>query len=189
MRSDDSMRSDEAVNFFKECLREQGLESVEVSHRTSPTDFYEEFYIKKRLQEDECLSYKTSISISTNPNAGEVIRKQIALEADNIAQEFKDHLVTTFEWDGRAVEVSPYDGGWARCLYCGAKCDAPETQYLITDGCELSDPMPVDRDMSHRLDTMEPHQKILFKMYLIGLLRDECDDACENSYVFQNQKI
>jgi len=181
MHSDDLLRSDEAVNFFKECLREQGLESVDVAYQTSPESFLDEFYVRKQINRDEQLAYKTTFDFTTQGQSPSAIRKAIAMEAENVAEEFKDKIVTTFEWDGRRVEVSPYDGGWARCCDCDTRADAPKAQYLITEGCELSDPMPVHRDMTHELENMEGHQKILFKMYLIGILREQCDPHCRNS--------
>lgn len=181
MRSDEPMRSDEIVDFFKECLHEQGLESVQVAHQTSPESFLDEFYVRKQINREEQLAYKTTFDFQTRGQSAAAIKKTILLEAENVAEEFKKKLVTVFEWDDRRVEVSPYSGGWARCTNCGTRADAPRAQYLVTEGCELSDPMPVERDITHELENMEGHQKILFKMYLLGILREQCDPHCRNS--------
>lgn len=180
MRSDQPMRSDEIVDFFKECLHQQGLESVQVAHQTSPESFLDEFYVRKQINREEQLAYKTTFDFTTNATDIDTIKKTVLLEAEQVAEEFKDQLVTRFEWDGRRVEVSPHDGGWARCVDCGTRADAPKAQYLITESCEFSDPMPVHRDMTHELENMKGHQKILFKMYLIGILREQCEPSCRN---------
>lgn len=188
MRSDQPMRSDEIVDFFTECLHEQGLESVQVAHQTSPESFLDEFYVRKQINREEQLAYKTTFDFTTQGQSADAIRKTILLEAENVAAEFKDKIVNTFEWDNRRVEVCPYDGGWARCCDCGTRVEAPRAQYLITEGCEFSDPMPVQRDITHELENMEAHQKILFKMYLLGILREKCEPHCRNHKYASNSR-
>jgi hypothetical protein len=189
MHSDDALRSDEAVNFFEESLREQGLESVQVAHQTSVESFLDEFYIRKQINREEQLSYKTTVDITTDIHNRDVVRKRLTLEAERVAEEFKQKLITTFEWDDRRVEVCPYDGGWARCSECGTRVDAPKAEYLVTDGCELSDPTPVHRDMTHELENMDDHQEILFQLYLIGILREQCEPHCRNSKYTESKDL
>lgn len=187
MHSDDSVRSDEVVNFFTECLHDQGLEQVEVTQTTSPESLSDVFYVRKRITNNEIITYKTTFDAALRQHDVDTVKKEIVIEAEKVAREFKNKLVTEFEWGDRCVEVSPYDGGWAKCLHCGTEVDAPRAQYLITESCELSDPMPVERDMSHELEQMTGNQRVLFRMYLIGILRASCEPQCPNSKY--NRKI
>jgi hypothetical protein len=180
MHSDDFLRSDEAVTFFKECLREQGLTALNVSHQITPENFTDEFYIRKQLGGGEELVYKSTLNLGNNSDP-QYTKKRLAIEAESVAKKFKEQLVTTLRYDTRRIQISPYDGGWAKCYQCDTRVEAPRISSFSTRGCELSHPIPRDRDISSEFEGMEEHQKVLVKMYLVGILREECDEACPNS--------
>lgn len=169
----------EAEQFFTKALEEAGVDA-EVIRQNEPETFSEDFYVVKRLG-DEKLTYR--VSIPTNDFTDDIrnVHKRLAQEAQQVKRKFDEFMVNTFEWDnGRRVKVSPYDGGWAECCICDTRVDAPKAKYLIQESAELSTPSPVGRDMQHELKRMDGHQEIVFKMYLIGLLRVECEQRCPN---------
>lgn len=180
MRHSEMPTSDEMAEFFIDCLKDHGIESVDVSHEVNHQHQTGEFYIRKQLDETDQLVYKTAIDLTAIGNPAEIY-KRIVTESNRIAEKFREQLITTFEWDNRRIEVSPYDGGWARCPHCETRANAPKTEYIVAESCEFSDPTPVQRDMTREYDNMSDYEQLLFKLYLIGRLRDTCDPDCPNS--------
>lgn len=167
------------LTFFQNSLRECGLDGVSVTSDFDPETNLEKFYVSKKITADEKLVYKTTFNTAFYSMSE--LQQRIAMEAEQIAQEFNDELMDTFEWFGRVVKVSLYDGGIAKCPKCKSQATAPQAQYIIQESAELSDPTPMYRDMSHALDQMDDHQENIFKLYLIGLLQYTCDKSCPNS--------
>lgn len=183
MRPGDFLSADDAVLFFKQCLREQGLDDVDVVHATE--DFADAFYVRKQLGTQQ-LNYKFTFNSEHFDHDGpggskQIAKKQLARRAEEVARQFKERMVDRFEWDNRSIEVSMYDGGWAKCHLCDTKVHfdrRPAT--LFSDDAELSTPQPHPRDTERTVAELSGHNELLFKLYLIGQLREHCDRACPN---------
>lgn len=166
----------EAAQFFEDALQEYGVENA-IVHQTDEV-FGDTFYITKNIGEEN-LCYQTTI---TNHHSDDELRQQIAYEAQHIAQEFNEHMMDEIQWgDCRPpIRVSPYDGGWAECTRCGNKVDAPlfDSHVHFQRDAELTNPHP------HPVESIGEDMHAALKMYLLGLVKEECETACPNSNCF-----
>lgn len=179
MHPADAFTVDEAMDFFSKCLNEHGVDDVDITHSTE--DFADVLYVRKRVG-DEQIATKVSLNLNQR-NLTDVaeIQKELALQAECVAKQLREQMVTTFEWDGRCVKVSPYDGGWAECQNCGTRVDFHRRGAVpFTEEAELSCPHPLPRDTERAVANLDGRDAILFKLYVLGQLREQCDFECRN---------
>lgn len=169
----------EPEQFLSQALDDAGVDAEVFSQRNAETAS-EQLLVEKDIGQKK-LTYRVGITDHELLfDDWDTIQKKLAIEAKHIKREFEEHLVSTFEWSDRVARVSLYDGAWAECQYCNSRVRAPKATYL-TNSCELSTPVPVERDMSYALQEMSEHDKRVLELYLLGLLRRECDRDCQNS--------
>jgi hypothetical protein len=163
----------EAARLFKQALAERGLDAS-VAHESD--EHTETFYIRKELQSGDTIGYTTTINTQKVETPAE---KQIALSARRIAKKYEEKLKERFDWQGRCVEVSVYDGPEAFCQSCGASVSLAPSSAMFRSSAELSAPQPIP--VENALGSLDDYAFVLLKMYLLGKLRDECDQYCSNS--------
>ena len=105
----------------------------------------------------------------------------MALEAREAAQQFNDWLTESFQWNGRRIELRPYDEPEAHCCNCSTTVELPERSAIFAQSAELSAPQPMPVEEQTVLESLDDHSRVLLKMYLMGKLREECDSYCPNS--------
>lgn len=163
----------EAVEFFRQSLDEQGLDA-EITHESN--GLTDTFHVSKEIAGEQ-VTYSTTVSTTPHDST----EKSMALSARNIADKFHEYMTDTFVWDGRRVEVSPYNEPEARCSVCGATVELPPKSSIFTRSAELSSPQPTPIDEQTVLESLDDYSRVLLKVYLIGRLRDTCDVSCPNS--------
>lgn len=185
MRSGDVLTADDAVLFFEQCLREEGLKDVDVAHATEHDTLAEKFYVRKQIGTEQ-LAYQFTFDperfdTDNSTNTVDLAKKRLAKRAEEVAREFKDHMVDVFEWDGRAVEVSTLNGGWAQCRLCNTRVRFQrQPSHVFSEDAELSTPHPRPRETERAVNELSGREEVLFKLYLVGQLRERCDQTCPN---------
>lgn len=175
----DILKEDEAVQFFKDCLREEGFDDVDVAHST--TAYTDEFYVRKVVG-DEQLAFNVSFDFDTLNDNPDVIRKKIANRAEEVARAFRDNLLDIFDWGGRTVHVCIKGDTWAQCQHCDTKVRLPRVpQTVFSDAGEITCPNPLPRRTNSAHDALSGRERQLLKLYLLGLLRQNCDYDCRNN--------
>jgi hypothetical protein len=165
----------EAVDFFGQALSEQGLDA-KVAHESD--EFNDTFYVSKNVN-GETMTFTTSID---NNYLGKYTEeKRIAIAARGVVDKFEEKLTESFEWQGRRIEVMPYDEPEGRCANCGTVVELPSEPTLFPDSAELSAPQPTPVEEQTVLDSLNDHSRVVLKMYLIGKLREKCEQYCPNS--------
>lgn len=170
------------VDVITSCMKSHGVEDVEVMQSYNNELMEDEFTIIKKIG-DKKLGYTISFAPSSHIH-DDVAEKNLQLNAERAAKEFKKKLTDTFKSGGLKADVSMYDGGWAKCKYCGTEVDLPppKVDRLFTQDAELSTPHPMPKKPDNYVSDMDGHQEVLLKMYLIGRLKEQCDLHCQNRY-------
>jgi hypothetical protein len=177
----------EVVSFLQSSLEGHGLQNVTVMKQTT-TKFNQEFYIRKELYDDEDILYKFSFSHSDVESTPRM-EKLLTLEAERAAKDILDKLTTTFTVGEIDVQVSTQDGGWAMCNKCGNKVDANIEHITRNVSRELSAPYVAKRDMEKQLSEMDEQQKLVFKMYLLGKIKQDCDHDVQMTERFKYDNL
>jgi len=167
----------EAVDFFRQALAEQGLEA-NVAHESD--EHTETFYVSKNVA-GENLTITTNVSHREQHDGDYSTEKRMALAARTVADKFQEQLTETFEWNGRCVDIRPYDEPEASCRNCGATVALPPRGAIFAKSAELSAPQPMPVEDETVLESLDDHSRVLLKMYLMGKLREQCEEYCPNS--------
>lgn len=175
----------EAVDFFRQALAEQGLEA-DVAHESD--EHTETFYVSKNIA-GENITYSTNVSHRERYDGDYSTEKRMALAARNVARKFEDWLTESFQWNGRRVELRPYDEPEARCANCDTTVELPERSAIFAQSAELSAPQPKPVEETTVLESLDDHSRVLLKMYLMGKLREECDHYCPNSKYHSTERF
>lgn len=174
------------AQFLEESLKENGVTVDNIIKERDDSTYVDRFTVIKEVG-DEQYTYQTGITdearVANDP------KKLLAMHADSISKEFQNLIVETFNFDGRHIEVSPYDEPWAECAICGNRVELSEQTMtpFITDA-ELTTPQPVPQDLQSMVNELSEQKRILLELYLLGELRTSCDDSCPNAR-FSDRKI
>lgn len=165
------------AQFLEKSLSEHGMSVDTISHES---DVHRDiFYISKTIAGEK---YSMQFGITEEAQHVESLEKQIAMNAQRVANEFKGEMVDTVKIGYRCIRLCPYDNGWAECLECGTRVEFPENRSgPFAMDAELSTPQPYPLSREQSIESLSPKQRVSLKMYLAGRLRDRCDHDCQNS--------
>lgn len=167
------------AQFLKSSLKENGLVVDDIMHERDNMRYLDRYEVKKYFGNDT-FTYRFSITDETLTDSGE--EKAIAMHAQEMAMQFEAETTDTIEMGPRRIDVSTYGGGWAECQTCGADVQLDErTPALFRADAELSTPNPLPKDQEERVADLDASERIVLEAYLVGKLREECDDICPNS--------
>lgn len=174
---------DSVADTIVSCMKEHGIEDVEVMQSYNHERLQEEITIVKRAG-DKKLAYRFSAPDEENEYHDITIQKNITLNAESAAVQFNKELRTTFDCNNVKADVSMYDGGWAKCKYCGTEVELPppKVDKLFSQDAELSTPHPMPKEPDNYVSDMDGHQEVLLKLYLIGRMKQKCDRMCQERY-------
>jgi len=167
----------EAVDFFRQALAEQGLDA-DVAHESD--GFTDTFYVSKNIA-GETITYTTSVSENIQACSDDGGQKQLAIAARSARQYFDEYLTETLDWNGRHIKLRPYDEPEASCGNCGATVELPSRNRMFAHTAELSAPQPHPVEDTTVLESLDDHSRVVLKMYLVGKLREHCEQYCPNS--------
>jgi hypothetical protein len=165
----------EAVDSFRQALAEQGLDA-EVAHQSD--EYGHSFYVSKTI-DGERYTYNTTLT--EEQLAVSDIQKQIVMIAEKVARQMKEQMTECLEWDDRRVEIDPHDTPEAMCKRCGTDVMLDTPLRTFSQSGELSTPQPIPVNDETALDMLSEHGRVMLKIYLVGMLQDECPEYCPNS--------
>ncbi len=173
----------EEEDIFRQCLKEHDVGDVDV-HYEQDLD-YDSLIISKDLG-DRVFTYR--LSLHPNRVKDDITLKEVAPKARKVASEIEQRIIDLYKWDDGHYNISVYDGGWAECVHCGERIQASlqHVARAFTEDAELMTPHPVPKEPNNLVGSMSDYQKVLFRMYLIGRLRDNCSTQCPHSNHNQN---
>lgn len=166
----------EAVNLFRQALAEQGLDA-NVTHETD--DHSHKFYVSKNMAGD-------TVTVTTNVSTKHLgdtcsTEKRMAMAARAVSNRLDEFFTESITWDDRRVTLRPYNEPEATCETCGATVELPSRNRIFARNAELSAPQPTPVENKTVLESLNDHSRVLLKMYLIGKLREACEQYCPNS--------
>jgi hypothetical protein len=175
---------EKAEDVFRQCIKEHDVGDVDVDYEKDLD--YDSLIISKDLG-DNVFHYR--LSLDSNSEQDKITLKQVAPKAREAASAIEQRITDSYKWDDGYYNVSVYDGGWAECVHCGERVQASpqHVSRAFTEDAELMTPHPVPKEPDNIVSSMSDYQKVLFRMYLIGRLRDNCQTQCPNSN--HNQKV
>jgi len=175
-------RSDENVeSTIISCMKEHDVKDVEVMQSSNHETIGDKITVIKKLG-DKKLGYSFEIPETSIDERSR--QKEITLQAEKAAVKFNQEIRTAFKWNDVKADVSMYDGGWAKCKYCGTEVEfpPPKMSKLFSQDAELSTPHPTPKEPDSYVSDMDGHQKVLLRMYLIGRMKQQCDLMCQDRY-------
>lgn len=167
----------DAQTFFEQALAEHGVNYTEVSVNESPDGLVLSFAIYTTIG-GEKRKFATQVTRETLEREGK--QKAIALEAQKIARETRNLTEEQYSWADRHIKVHPYDGT-AYCFRCSTEVKVPRGRPQFVAEAELSYPRPMPLNREKALEEMSGASQAILKAYLVGRLRERCEDGCPNN--------
>jgi hypothetical protein len=172
----------ESAALFERCLAAHGFDTI-VSLDT--TEDRSSFHIVWPVGETEIVE-RRFLTYDEDANLPEsTVEKEIALMAEQTAREMKHRRTESITWGrdvGGRVDMNDVENTppRAECPYCKTEAEIPDTDAGFGKQAEMSNPKPVAVEEETLYNSLEPHQKALLKIYLVGELRSSCNEDCPN---------
>lgn len=172
----------EAVGLFERCLETHGIDANVSFEKGEVQSSYNVtcHFGSTTLHRSKTLTYDEDSDLPD-----ECVAKEVALMAEEMARDIKLETTNRLVWVGEKhqrldmnkIENTPPR---ASCPYCEATATFPESERIYDKQAELSNPKPMVVEEETLYNSLEPHQKVLVELYLIGELRESCDIYCPN---------
>lgn len=172
------------AQFLEKSLLENGLTVDSVTHERPDSKYSDRFYIHKDIGGEP---YSEMFAITDEAQFRDSLEKQIAMNAQRLAQSFEEEMTDRINFGRRAVTVCPYDEPWASCQHCGQKVELEESISvpMFQEEAEFSCPQPQPRSFKSRIAALTSDERRSLKLYLMGKLRTECSHQCPNSRYYR----
>jgi hypothetical protein len=169
------------AQFLENSLEENGLMVDSVTHERNDVRQCDTFTVAKEFGGER---HYYNLDITDEALVQNSEEKTYALHAQEIADAFREKMVERIQFGRRSIDLCPYEGGWAECNRCGSRVDLideviPKARF--EQDAELSVPTPRPRDPEKFTEQLSEENEARLKVYLLGLLRKECDRRCPNS--------
>lgn len=169
------------AQFLEKSLEENGMMVDSVTHERDTMLQCETFTVVKEFGGER---HYYNLNITDEQLVQNDEHKTIAMHAQEVSRAFRDKMVETIRFNGRSLDVCPFEGGWAECNRCGARTELTDNLFRSTrfeKDAELCVPKPRPRDPESFTEQLSDEREAALKVYLLGLLRTECDHSCPNS--------
>jgi hypothetical protein len=173
----------EAIDLFERCLETHGIDANVSLEKKGVQSSFEVAcdFGSTTLYRSKALTYDEDAG-----HPDDFVEKEIVLMAEQLARDIKLETIKRVVWYGdnphaynmSRIESTPPE---AWCPYCASKATFPESERVYGKEAELSHPKPKIMDKDTLYNSLEPHQKAIVDLYLIGELYHSCQEDCYNS--------
>lgn len=169
-KTDDSR---EISELFEECLKTEGITNFDV--RVSCKSICHKITVKKRV-DDKYIAVSRKMTFDGPVSQFGSIKQSVAAVASDIARAIKEKTTERITWERNHVTIDTSGIMSATCDRCKTSVSLDNLQSSPTWMAESSVPRP----STDTYDDLPTYKK---RFALLGLLKDNCDPKCTNSYI------